>query len=178
MLTVNQVAKKFNLSRSTLLYYDKINLLKPSARSASNYRLYSNDDVKKMQKISVFKEAGISLEIIADILHSKDSKPANILEQRLIEVNQEIAELRRQQRHIVGLLGKDSLVRSSKTMTKDQWVTLLKASGMDDEAMHNWHIKFERDLPEMHQDFLESLGCSSEEIESIRAWSRNDKANG
>jgi len=36
----SQLAGRFGLSRSTLLYYDSIGLLSPSERTASNYRLY------------------------------------------------------------------------------------------------------------------------------------------
>ncbi|QQX80250.1 hypothetical protein JK628_22755 [Shewanella sp. KX20019] len=42
---------------------------------------------------------------------------------------------------------------------------------MDEQAMHKWHIEFEKDLPEVHTDFLESLGCTTEEITEIKAWS-------
>ena len=51
MYTVGQLAKLFGLSRSTLLYYDEIGLLSPSARSASNYRLYSEADIRRVRII-------------------------------------------------------------------------------------------------------------------------------
>lgn len=172
MFTVNQLAKKYGLSRSTLLYYDKIDLLKPSARSSSNYRLYSAADKERMDKITVYKDAGLPLDVIADILDSDQSQSTDILEQRLQELNKEISGLRHQQQHILALLGKDSLVRTTKTMSKERWVSILRASGLDDDALHKWHIEFEKDMPTMHQDFLESLGCSPEEVDSIRAWSR------
>ena len=172
MLTINQVAKKYGLSRSTLLYYDKIGLLKPSARSEANYRLYSNKDIQRMEKVAAYREAGLSLENIAEVINANDTKSTKILEQRLINLNQEMSDLRRQQQTVISLLGKESLVRSSKVMNKEQWVNILRSSGMDDEAMHRWHIEFERDLPEAHSDFLESLGCNPEEITSIRNWSK------
>ncbi|ESP94750.1 MerR family transcriptional regulator [Pseudoalteromonas luteoviolacea] len=172
MYTVNQLGKMYDLSRSTLLYYDKIGLLKPSARSEANYRLYSNNDLKKMEKIATYREAGLSLESIADILNSDDTNSTTILEQRLHNLNSEISELRKQQQLVVELLGKDSLVRTTKIMNKEQWVNILRSSGMDEDDMHRWHREFERDLPEVHQDFLESLGCSPEEVSSIRKWSQ------
>ncbi|MCG7547423.1 MerR family transcriptional regulator [Pseudoalteromonas sp. Of7M-16] len=172
MYTVNQLGKMYDLSRSTLLYYDKIGLLKPSARSEANYRLYSNNDLKKMEKIATYREAGLSLESIADILNSDDTNSTAILEQRLHNLNSEISELRKQQQLVVELLGKDSLVRTTKIMNKEQWVNILRSSGMDEDDMHRWHREFERDLPEVHQDFLESLGCSPEEVSSIRKWSQ------
>ena len=42
--TITRLAKQFKLSRSTLLYYDRIGLLRPSGRSPSNYRLYTGSD--------------------------------------------------------------------------------------------------------------------------------------
>jgi DNA-binding transcriptional MerR regulator len=41
MHTIGQAAKHANLSRSTLLYYDRIGLLRPSGRSRAGYRLYN-----------------------------------------------------------------------------------------------------------------------------------------
>lgn len=172
MYTINQLGKKFDLSRSTLLYYDKIDLLKPSSRSEANYRLYSNDDLERMEKIATYREAGVSLESIAEILSSGDTKCTTILEQRLDSLNSEISRLRQQQQSVVTLLGRTSLMRSSKVMSKDQWVNILKASGMDEDAMRRWHIEFERDLPEAHTDFLESLGIGQEEIKAIKVWSK------
>ena len=173
MFTINQLVKKFALSRSTLLYYDKINLLKPSARSEANYRLYSQADIERMEKIATYRDAGVSLESIAEILDSSGTKCTSILEQRLDSLNSEISLLRSQQQLVVSLLDRTSLVRKTKTMNKEQWVNILKASGMDEEAMRRWHIEFERDLPEAHTDFLESLGIGNEEIKVIKSWAKS-----
>lgn len=172
MYTIKQLTEQFGLSRSTLLYYDKINLLKPTARSEANYRLYSTADVSRMQKIATYREAGLSLDSIQAVLSADSSNVTNILEKRLIRLNDEISRLREQQQHLLALLGSESNVRLSKTMNKEQWVDLLRSSGMDDKAMHQWHVEFERKLPEMHKDFLQSLGCSDKEVEEIRHWSQ------
>ena len=57
-------------------------------------------------------------------------------------------------------------------MNKNQWVNILKASGMDEKAMRKWHVQFEKNLPEAHTDFLESLGINPEEIKAIKQWSK------
>ena len=64
MYTIGQLVKEFQLSRSTLLYYDRIGLLRPSARSDANYRLYTAADLARMQQIILYKDAGLSLEAI------------------------------------------------------------------------------------------------------------------
>ncbi|MCP3961623.1 MAG: MerR family transcriptional regulator, partial [bacterium] len=62
MLTISQVAARFGLSRSTLLYYDSIGLLSPSLRSRANYRLYSPADVERMELIDLYRQAGLALK--------------------------------------------------------------------------------------------------------------------
>ncbi|MGB5485799.1 MAG: MerR family transcriptional regulator, partial [Lysobacterales bacterium] len=80
MFTIGQVAKKYSLSRSTLIYYDSIGVLTPSGRSESNYRLYSEDDMKKMDRIQLFRSTGLSLDSIALLLQSESSELSSTLE--------------------------------------------------------------------------------------------------
>jgi len=63
-------------------------------------------------------------------------------------------------------------------MNKETWVSILRASGLDEAGMRNWHIEFEKTSPEAHQDFLESIGIEKDEIELIRQWSRPDNQAG
>lgn len=170
MYTVGQLAKLFGLARSTLLYYDEIGVLSPSARSASNYRLYSDDDVRRMERIKVYREAGLPLEAISRLLREdSDSVPA-VLERHLQALSREIARLRDQQ-HLIGALLGNAQLRGSRSLTKSQWVALLASTGMSEEGMCRWHAEFEKSFPEAHQDFLESLGIPKDEITMIRKLS-------
>ena len=49
MYTVSKIAQRFGLSRSTLLYYDRIGLLSPSGRSPGDYRLYDQADCDRLE---------------------------------------------------------------------------------------------------------------------------------
>jgi len=169
--SIGQVAKRFGLSRSTLLYYDSIGLLVPSARSRANYRQYSERDLQRMEQIAVYREAGLSLAAIAEMLGGRKAASAAVLENRLVQINKEIQDLRRQQQVLVKLLQNRKALRRTRVMTKQGWVALLRASGMDDADMRRWHVEFERMSPEAHQDFLESLGIPARDIAKIRAWS-------
>ena len=174
MLTISQLARRFGLSRSTLLYYDSIGLLSPSARSRANYRLYSDDDLRRMEVIDQYRRAGLPLADIARLLASDEGELTHVFESRLRSLNDEIRGLRHQQKLIVRLLRNSDALPPTRQLDKDAWVAILRASGMNDEDMRRWHVEFERHSPEAHQDFLESLGIDHAEIDRIREWSRSD----
>ncbi len=90
--TIGQLAREFGLSRSTLLYYDRKNLLSPSARSESNYRLYSQKDVERLKMILTYRSGGLSLEEIMKLLTSRKGTSASILASRLQSLNTDIAQ--------------------------------------------------------------------------------------
>jgi len=169
MLTVGVLARRFSLARSTLLYYDAIGLLRPSGRSPAGYRRYGPDDVQRLEAICRYRRAGLSLKSIGEILDGPSDGLARVLEQRLAELDGEIAALHDQVRLIAGLLRRPDLLERTRVIDKRTWVGLLAASGMSEEAMRHWHAAFERSAPAKHQRFLELLGLPGDEIAAIRA---------
>ena len=57
-------------------------------------------------------------------------------------------------------------------MTKDKWVAIMEASGFTEADRNRWHAEFERSAPQDHQQFLEFLHISQDEISLIRESSR------
>lgn len=95
------------------------------------------------------------------------------LENRLLSINREIQNLRNQQKVILNIINAKNAMARSRLVMKEQWVAMLRAAGLDDEGMKSWHIEFEKSSPEAHQDFLESIGISHNEIAEIRKWSKH-----
>ena len=112
------------------------------------------------------------MQEIGSLLNSRSAKSTSILTNRLKLLNLDIEKLRQQQQTIVQIIGQSSQLRSTRVMDKERWVKLLSATGLNEDNMLRWHIKFEQAMPEMHQDFLESLGISKKEIKGIREWSK------
>jgi DNA-binding transcriptional MerR regulator len=175
MFTIGQVAKRYSLSRSALIYYDNKGVLKPSGRSDANYRLYTEDDIKKLERIVLFRNTGLSLSAIKGILNQDADDVEIALEKRLISINREIQDLRSQQSVILSIIKNQDAIAQTRIITKDRWVAMMRAVGLSEGDMWNWHVEFEKTSPEAHQDFLESIGISSEEINSIRELSRGKK---
>ncbi len=169
MYTVGRLAAIFGLSRSTLLYYDRLELLKPSGRSSGNYRLYTEADFRRLEQICLFREAGLPLKEIRAALESGEGQLETFLERRLEDLNHDIGRLREQQRLIVGLLKNRRALEKIGVMNKETWVALLAASGFSEDDMQRWHEEFERTAPEKHRAFLEFLCIPEDEIEIIRA---------
>lgn len=175
MYTIGKLAREFDLSRSTLLYYDRIGLLSSSLRTESDYRLYSQEDARRLEQIRTYRRAGLSLADIRRVLDAPGNTLTRVLEKRLDELNEDIRRLRDQQRLIVGLLRNEGLPARIGVMNKQTWVSLLRASGFDEEDMARWHEEFERLAPKKHEEFLRFLCIPDEEIRLIRTSGRSRK---
>jgi DNA-binding transcriptional MerR regulator len=81
-LTVGQVAEQFDLTVRTLHHYDEIGLLTPSERSLAGYRLYTGDDLTRLQHVVVYRRLGFALEEIALLLDHPESVEQHLRRQR------------------------------------------------------------------------------------------------
>jgi DNA-binding transcriptional MerR regulator len=176
MLTVTQLASSCGLSRSTLLYYESIGLVKPAARTEGNYRNYGPADLDRLRRICVYREAGLKLADIRAILARPDNDASAVLQNRLVELSAEIAKLRGHQLAILRLLKHKNSLKGTKMITKQKWVSIMKGAGFSEADMHRWHAEFEKSAPEEHQEFLEFLHIPKPEIQSIREASRKQQA--
>lgn len=67
-MTVGELARISRVTVRTLHHYDEIGLVVPSERTAAGYRLYTDEDVLRLQQVLVFRELGLSLPEIASAL--------------------------------------------------------------------------------------------------------------
>jgi DNA-binding transcriptional MerR regulator len=174
MFRITEFARMFGLSRSTLLYYDRIGLLTPSGRSEAGYRLYSKKDKDRLATIHSFRQAGLTIEDIGRILSREEGDQGEILQWRMRELGEEIRSLQAQQRLLGRMLQVESRGELPAAVDKQAWVEMLRAAGMDEEAMSKWHSEFERRAPEAHHQFLLALGISEDEALFIRTRSREE----
>jgi DNA-binding transcriptional MerR regulator len=171
-LTVTRLARACGLSRTTVLYYESIGLLKPARRSSGNYRLYGEKDLERLRQVCLYRDAGLQLGDIRSILDRAHGDAAAVLQRRFVELGAEIERLRDHQRSIARLLSKTDRMRRMRMVTKDKWVEVMRAAGFSEEQMRRWHVEFEKAAPAEHQEFLEFLHIPAEEVTRIRAWSR------
>lgn len=177
--TLGQLAKRVGLARSSILHYEAVELLAPYGRSAAGYRLYGASELDRLLTIRRLRESGLTLADIRIILAPFNESvlrggtgPMALLEKRLLGLSHEVERIRKQQRDLAHLLAAPDVRNGRQHWDKESWVALLRRAGFNEEAMHLWHIEFEREDPNEHANFLKLLGLTPAEVAEIRHWSR------
>ena len=93
MKTVNEIAQLAHVSVRTLHHYDAIGLLKPTQVTEAGYRLYDDAALEKLSMILVFRELGLSLKEIGDILHAPDFDRNRVLEKQIALMQERVSKL-------------------------------------------------------------------------------------
>lgn len=74
--TTGEIAQKCSVSVRTVQYYDKQGILSPSQMTDANRRLYTDQEVKKLELIILLKELGCSIKDIRLLLKNNQSLKA------------------------------------------------------------------------------------------------------
>ena len=111
MLTVSKLAKKFQISRATVLYYEKRGLLNPAIRSENGYRWYGKNEIEKLSSILAYRSYGVPVAKLSNLInHSDNVTQEKILREQFSALEIEIQKLRQQQKAIVSLLQQSNLL--------------------------------------------------------------------
>jgi DNA-binding transcriptional MerR regulator len=81
-LTVGQVGGRFDRTVGTLRHDDESGGLQPSERSLAGYRLYTADDLTRLQHVVVYRRLGFALEEVALLLDHPESVEQHLRRQR------------------------------------------------------------------------------------------------
>src|SRR5712692_3300842 len=75
VFSIEQVATRTGLTKRTLRYYEEVGLLPPTGRTEGNYRLYSDDDIQRLERIKELRALlGFSLADIRKLLEAEDER--------------------------------------------------------------------------------------------------------
>ena len=94
-LQVGELARRTGLTVRTLHHYDAIGLLKPSLHTEAGYRLYTADDVARLQHVLSLRQLGFSLEEIQGCLDRPGFAPLEVIRLQVARLREQI-ELQRE----------------------------------------------------------------------------------
>lgn len=101
-MTISWMARAAGIPTTTLRYYERCGLIMPRSRSASNYRLYGPETLRKLSFLRTAQAVGFALEDIATLLRLENkegplcqTEVRTLLEKRLSETETRLADLER-----------------------------------------------------------------------------------
>lgn len=104
-LTIGQLAKAGGVPTSSVRYYERTGLLRPSGRSGSNYRLYTRVDLERLRFVRAAQATGFTLDDIKQLLRpARCDRVQNLIERRLEEIVARTKELRHVEKVLRGAL--------------------------------------------------------------------------
>lgn len=77
--TTGEFAKLFNVSKSTLFYYDEVGVFSPIIREENDYRFYAVEQIEVFEVIVTLKELGMSLKDIKEYMENRTQKILSLL---------------------------------------------------------------------------------------------------
>jgi MerR family transcriptional regulator, thiopeptide resistance regulator len=111
---IREFAALAGVTVRALHHYDRLGLLKPSARSGSGYRLYRDCDLARLEQIVVLKFLKLPLSEIARLLKKESPLPDTLRRQQLV-----LAEKRRQLDMAIYAI--EQAERSARSRTGPDW---------------------------------------------------------
>ncbi|MBZ0291556.1 MAG: MerR family transcriptional regulator [Anaerolineae bacterium] len=159
---MGKFAERAGVSVRTLQYYDKIGLMKPSAYSEHGRRLYSDQDVARLQQILTLKFIGLTLEEIRSLLTSDQVEMAALLARQQQVLKQQAQHLAAVIQTIEQAL---ATLQLSKTMDLEQLIMIIKAVNMHNHA--DW---FDQLLTPQQRDKLAIGGTLADQQQIGEAW--------
>lgn len=113
-LTIKELTEAVgrNVTPRMVRHYHQLGLMPQPARSPGNYRLYSQRDVQRLQRIAALKQQGFQLSHIGKLLEVEpEGQQTNTLmaqlQQQYRAVIQQISQLRQTATALEGILGRD-----------------------------------------------------------------------
>ncbi|ESQ93942.1 MerR family transcriptional regulator [Asticcacaulis benevestitus] len=94
--TVKQLADLVRISVRTLHHYDDIGLLKPAYLGNNGYRYYERTQLHRLQQVLMYRDLGLGLDQIGDIMDATDFDVASALRghrQRLVDRLRSLGDL-------------------------------------------------------------------------------------
>jgi DNA-binding transcriptional MerR regulator len=113
-LHIGQVGKLLGLNPKTIRHYEEIGLLPKPKRTRGGYRLYSPADVERINFIRRGRMLDLSLGEIRRLLNVRDKREIlspealRLIEEKVKQIEREVADLRRLRRELRDLCAKTS----------------------------------------------------------------------
>lgn len=144
MYRISELGLQVGLSRSTLLYYEKLGIIK-GLRQENGYRIYTDADMQRLKLLQQLQAGGLTLKECQACLEAKLNRQD--LQKRLETLDHEIAQKQKARSLLASLLGGSS--------------------------MRDWHQSVEKVAPAAHMNWLMQQGLDEKQALRLK-WLSKD----
>ncbi len=110
LLTIGKIAEQVGVATSTLRFYEREGLIRPTERSKAGYRLYAANAVEQLRFIRAGQAIGFALDDIRTLLvldeETSCKQVQKLIEQRLEDIDAKLANLKRVRSTLSAALGR------------------------------------------------------------------------
>jgi DNA-binding transcriptional MerR regulator len=98
-LLIKELAEKLEMNPKTIRFYEESGVIPKAERNSSNYRVYTDNDYKRLAFVKNARALGLTIENIKNIMsirengHLPGPEVVNLLEKESIELEQRIKEM-------------------------------------------------------------------------------------
>jgi DNA-binding transcriptional MerR regulator len=155
--TVQRLGKLAGISTRTLRYYDEIGILKPARINSSGYRIYGQREVDRLQQILFYRELGVSLESIRDIVTAPSFDGTKALKEHRVK----LLEKRQQLDALIANVDKTIALTEGGEIMKDKE----KFEGFKQKLIDDNEKKYGKEIREKYGD--ESVSKTNSKLKNM-----------
>jgi DNA-binding transcriptional MerR regulator len=155
--TIQKLSRLAGVSTRTLRYYDEIGILKPARMSSSGYRIYGQAEIDMLQQILFYRELGICLEKIKEIVTS----PSFDRTKALIEHREQLLNKRKQLDLLIANVEKTLAQTEGRITMTDQE----KFEGFKQNMIDENEKKYGKEIREKYGDDI--VNKSNEKLKNM-----------
>ncbi len=88
---IGEVARRSGVSARMLRHYDSLGLVRPTGRTGSGYREYSDEDIRRIFHVESLRSLGLSLRDVARALDDPGFRPSDLVDDLIRQTRERIA---------------------------------------------------------------------------------------
>lgn len=148
---IGDLAKQTGLSVRTLHYYDEIGLLKPSQHTEAGHRLYTKEDILRLQQIVSLRQLGFSLEEIKDCLENPDFSPVAVIQSHIAQLHKQIELQQQLVRHLEAIYTR---LQASEDVSISDLIPAIEVSTMAQELFNKYFTPEQRQYLDQRKEVV------------------------
>lgn len=155
--TVQKLGRMAGVSTRTLRYYDEIGILKPARINSSGYRIYGQAEVDLLQQILFYRELGVGLEDIKNIV----TAPSFDAKKALREHREKLLDKREQLNVLIANVDKTIALTEGRIIMEDKE----KFEGFKQKLVDENETKYGKEIREKYGD--ETVNKSNQKFKGM-----------